>query len=145
MTEQAAQRSVELWDSDYYCAESVFTAVAEAQGIEGDFIPKIASGFCSGLARTGAMCGALSGAVLGISLVKGRSSPEEPMDPLYADIQELIKGFEEKFGSTSCRSLIQLDVSTEEGREEYKERGLHSQCSEYIAEATRMAMKLLAN
>jgi C_GCAxxG_C_C family probable redox protein len=91
------------------------------------------------------MCGALSGAILGVSLVKGRRSPEEPMDPLYANIQELMRKFKGRFGSTTCRSLIQIDISTEEGRAAYGERGLHSQCSEYIAEATRLAMKLLAD
>ena len=35
------------------------------------------------------MCGALSGAILGISLVKGRNSPEDSIEPAYADIQAL--------------------------------------------------------
>lgn len=67
------------------------------------------------------------------------------MDPLYADIQELMREFKEKFGSTSCRSLLQIDISTEEGREVYGEKNLRGQCSEYMAEAARIAVSLLSD
>ena len=43
-----AQRSEELFQSGWYCAESVLLAIAEAHGIESEIIPKIATAFCSG-------------------------------------------------------------------------------------------------
>ncbi|GBD95663.1 MAG TPA: C_GCAxxG_C_C family protein [Nitrospirae bacterium] len=67
----------ELFDSGYYCAENVLLAIAESQGIQSDLIPKIATGFCSGISRTCGMCGALSGAIMSLNLLYGRSSPEE--------------------------------------------------------------------
>ena len=63
MSEQASQRSVELFRSGFFCAESVLQAIAESLDIRSDLIPRIATGFCSGVARTGGMCGAVSGAV----------------------------------------------------------------------------------
>jgi len=39
-----ANRSRQLFESGYYCAESVLLAVAESQGIKSDLIPKIATG-----------------------------------------------------------------------------------------------------
>jgi hypothetical protein len=51
--DQVASKSREHFISGYYCAESVLLAVSEAKGIQSDLIPKIASGFCSGMARTG--------------------------------------------------------------------------------------------
>ena len=39
MSERAPQRSVELFKSGFFCAESVLLAIAESQGIRSDFIP----------------------------------------------------------------------------------------------------------
>jgi len=64
MIDAAVQRSRELFESGLFCAESVLLAAAEALGVNSDLIPRIASGVCSGLARTGGLCGALSGALL---------------------------------------------------------------------------------
>src|SRR5512136_2225690 len=90
MREQATQSSLELFKSGYFCAESVLQAIAEDLGIQSELIPKIASGFCSGIARTGGMCGAVSGAIMGINLAAGRSSPSESIEPSYALTQKLI-------------------------------------------------------
>jgi hypothetical protein len=57
MSEQASQRSIELFRPGYFCAESVLMAIAESRGIQSDLITKIEAGFCSGIARTGGMCG----------------------------------------------------------------------------------------
>jgi hypothetical protein len=56
MSEQAPQHSLELFSSGFFSAESVLLAIAESQGIQSDFIPRIAIGFCSGLSRISGMC-----------------------------------------------------------------------------------------
>lgn len=53
MNEQAAKKSRELFNSGYYCAESVLMAIAESRNVQSDLMPRIATGFCSGMARTG--------------------------------------------------------------------------------------------
>ena len=90
MSEQNARRSVELFKSGFFCAESVLLAIAESQGIHSDLIPRIATGFCSGISRTGGMCGAVSGAIMGINLVAGRNSPAESLEVSYALTQKII-------------------------------------------------------
>jgi hypothetical protein len=62
-------------EESLYCAEGVVLALTRAQGIESDLLPKIATAFCSGLARTCDMCGALSGAVMGVALRLGGRKP----------------------------------------------------------------------
>ena len=124
MSEQASQRSLELFKSGYFCAESVLLAIAENQGIQSDLIPKIATGFCSGISRTGGMCGAVSGAIMGISLVAGRSSPSESIEFCYTLTQKLISLFEKQYGSVNCRQLIGCDLATEEGQRYFMENNL---------------------
>ena len=143
MSEQASQRSLELFKSGYFCAESVLQAIAEDQGIQSDLIPKIASGFCSGIARTGGMCGAVSGAIMGINLAAGRSSPSESLELSYSLTQKLISQFEKQYGSVNCRQLMGCDLATEAGQRIFLENNLMERCFQYAQEATRMAISLL--
>lgn len=143
MDEQAAKRSRELFGSGFYCAESVLIAVAESRGIQSDLIPRIATGFCSGMARTGGQCGAVSGAMMAISLFTGRQSPKESVDGSYALVRELMKQFEERFGSTNCRVLLGCDLDTPEGQRIFRANQLIEHCYDYAEGATQIAMSLL--
>ena len=143
MSEQAPQRAVELFKSGFYCAESVLLAIAEERGIQSDLIPKIATGFCSGISRTGGMCGAVSGAIMGINLAVGRSSPTESIELCYSLTQKLIQEFEKQHGSSNCQKLIGCDLNTEAGQHYFMEHNLMEQCLQYAADATRMALALM--
>jgi C_GCAxxG_C_C family probable redox protein len=144
MSEQVSQRSQELFEMGYHCAESVLLAVAESKGIQSDLIPRIATGFCGGISRTGGMCGAVSGAIMGINLVAGRNSPAGSVEPSYSLTQQLISRFEKQHGSTNCRQLINCDLATEEGQRTFKENHLIERCQQYVGDATSMVMSLLA-
>jgi C_GCAxxG_C_C family probable redox protein len=141
--DRAVARSIELFDSGYYCAESVLLAVAEEKEIQSDLIPKIASGFCSGLSRTCGMCGAVSGAVMAISLFTGRSSPDASLEENYALVQVLISRFQDRFGSIDCRQLIGCDLDTQDGQVFFAENDLIELCKQYTAEATHAALSLI--
>ena len=144
LSEQASQRSLELFKSGYFCAESVLLAIAENQGIISDLIPKIATGFCSGISRTGSMCGAVSGAIMGINLVAGRSSPSESIEFSYTLTQKLISLFERQYGSVNCCHLIGCDLATEAGQRYFLENNLMEHCLQYAQDATRLAISLIA-
>ncbi|MBI5033854.1 MAG: C_GCAxxG_C_C family protein [Chloroflexi bacterium] len=143
MNNQAPKRSRELFNTGYYCAESVVMAIAESRGIQSDLIPRIATGFCSGMARSGGQCGAVSGGMLGINLATGRRSPTETVDRNYTLIQELMRRFEERFGSTNCRVLLGCDLGTAEGQETFQAKHLIEQCFDYAEGATQIALSLL--
>ena len=56
-TTQVAQRSEALFQQGFCCAESVLQAIAESRGIQSELIPRIATGLCGGIAKTGGVCG----------------------------------------------------------------------------------------
>ena len=136
-------RSRELFESGFYCAESVLLAVAESRGIESDLIPKIATGFCSGISRTCGMCGAVSGGILAISLLTGRSSARESTRKSFSKVKKFRKAFEKRFGTTNCRQLIDCDLGTEEGQKQFIDNNLAEQCKQYTEEATKMVLEVL--
>ena len=143
MNEKASLRSVELFKSGFFCAESVLQALAESQGIQSDLIPRIATGFCSGISRTGGICGAVSGAIMGINLVAGRNSPTDSIEVSYTLTQELISRFEMQYGSINCRQLIGCDLATDEGQRYFMENQLMDQCLKYAEGATIIAVSIL--
>lgn len=144
MSEEAASKSRELFESGLYCAESVLISLAEGQGIKSDLVPRIATGFCSGVSRTCGTCGAVSGAILGLGLAVGRDSPDESVEECYALVNELVDGFQAKFWSINCAQLTGCDLATDEGQRAFEEQGQIERCFQYVEEAARMAMRMIA-
>lgn len=117
--------------------------MAESNNIQSELIPKIATGFCGGIARTSGMCGAVSGAVMAINLFYGRNTPDVPIEKSYAPVQKLIKSFADTFGSINCKELTGVDLATEEGRKQFYQTNLIEQCKNFTEVATKMAMSLI--
>ena len=143
MIERTAQRSVELFESGLYCAESVLLAIVESRGIQSEWIPKIATGFCGGVSDTCGQCGAVSGAIMGLGLFVGRNTPQETVDRAYTLTRELVTRFRNRFGSTNCFELTGCDLGTAAGQEQFRTKNQFTECKRYAAEATRLALTLL--
>ena len=117
--------------------------MAESKGFQSEFIPKMATGFCSGVSRTGGICGAVSGAIMGLSLLYGRNLPDESVDKCYTAVQKLTDAFTLKFGSTNCRKLTGCDLGTKEGQDTFKSNNTIEQCKNYTEEAAKMVMSII--
>jgi len=134
-----AARVRELMGQGMLCAESVLMAVAEANNIHSELIPRVATGLCAGMSRTGRLCGAFTGAILGISLCHGRDNAQKPYEDTYPYVQDFIERFETRFGHTDCTTLAGYDLSTPEGRVAFKHNNALAKCIEYAAQAASMA------
>ncbi len=135
--------AVDYFDSGFNCAEAVLLALSELSQ-RCECIPRIATGFGGGM-RTGNVCGAVSGAVMAFGLSYGRESSTQlkKKDQCYQLVSEFMNLFEREHKTIVCRELLGLDVTTEEGREQYKMLGLHNQCQTYVATAFQIAQTLL--
>jgi len=139
----ASRRSGALFESGWYCAESVLLAVAEARDMQAECIPGIATGLCGGMARTSRTCGAVTGMATALGLELGRRDPGESVEPCYAAVQQAIERFTERFGSANCQELTGCDLLTEEGQTKYHAGDQRQRCQEITEAATRIAMELL--
>jgi len=118
-------------------------AVAEHMSIQNELIPRIATGFCGGLAYTGGNCGAVSGGIMAIGLLLGRSAPTDQKNRCYEAVRAFLEGFLAQFGTLSCPELTGVDLGTPEGHAAFVEKGQRWECTHYVDEATRMVMELL--
>lgn len=140
-----ARKSAEdAFASGLYCAESVVVSLARAQGIESELLPRVATAFCSGMARTCGTCGALTGAIMGISLALGRSKSGEPVQPSYTATQRLVREFESEFGHRDCHVLLGCDLGTAQGQATFREKQLGLRCANYTAKAAEIAARILS-
>jgi C_GCAxxG_C_C family probable redox protein len=130
--------SEEYFESGYGCAESVLMAIAVSQNIKSELIPRIASGFCGGMALTNGLCGAVAGGVMAINLIYGRDNNRQNKDINYQKVQEFISEFKARFGSLNCPDLTDCDLSTDEGKEKFDVLNVHKKCTQYTVEATRL-------
>lgn len=143
-----AARAGELFESKgLLCAESVLQALCErncAKDVRAGFVPRMASGFCSGVARTGGMCGALSGAIMALGLLHGRDSGQASLETVYAMVQELTAEFQERFGASTCAELTGVDFRTAEGQQAFRERNLKLElCIPMARASAAMAQRIL--
>jgi C_GCAxxG_C_C family probable redox protein len=141
-----AAKARELFLSEgYNCAESVLLANMDALGVEGNWFPRVASGFGGGVARTGQVCGAITGALMAIGWARGRDLPDEPQDDIYGKCAGLVGEFTSEYGTTSCRMLLDLDISDPEDRKRAKEEGIFErQCAAYIEFCALRAAEILS-
>jgi C_GCAxxG_C_C family probable redox protein len=86
---------------------------------ENDVIPRIAGAFAGGIGNTGAVCGAVVGAVMAIGLKQGRADTMEEALRKLAVAREFRRRFEAKMETISCRELTGADLTTEEGIEQF--------------------------
>ncbi len=142
--EEVADQAEEFFADGLFCAESVLLAMAKAHNVQSELLPALATGFCSGLARTCGPCGALLGGVMALGMLRGRSDAQESVSACYAPVQALVREFKNRFGSVNCRDITGCDLSTEEGRQVFKDQGLGGKlCIRVTRETAEMAQRIV--
>lgn len=141
------RRARALFDTapNLLCAESVFRALAEALDVQSPLIPRLATGFCSGLARTDGLCGAFTGGVLGLGLALGRDSGQDGLDCAYAAVQEYRQYFVERFGHDGCTRICGCRLDTDEGRLAFGPSGAKARCLDVVEQAAAQVVRILRN
>ncbi len=143
--EDVGERVSELFESGLFCAEGVLQAVAEHLGISSPLIPRIATGFCGGMARTSGLCGAFTGGVMALGLAHGRDRAGERIRPAYKRTARFARAFEVRFGSLQCKEILGCDLSTPEGRARFEMEELAmTVCLKVTAEAAALAAEIAA-
>lgn len=145
--ERAVKRARELFAQDAYnCSLAVVSSLAElADRNPTDLLP-LAAPFGGGIARAGLTCGALTGAVLALGMIAGPSEyrDRENRETAYRLIAPLVEGFRRRMGSALCAEITGVDISTEAGRERFREQNiLEEKCVPAVELAARLGAEIL--
>ena len=116
------------------CSESILLAGCEALGVKSDLVPDIALGLAGGIGLQGKTCGVLSGCAMVLSLAIAQKESEyskKKMSTLQA-VARIYRAFKEEVGSTECRSLCGLDLTTLAGRKKLQESVKKQTCTRFV-------------
>ena len=129
---------------DFYAVESVLKALADLKGVDSDLIPGIATGLAAGVARTSQICGAVSGAILGLGLWFGRSEPVASDRKPYWYSRLFLDRWMNLHPSSNCTVLLGVDLDNASEYKVFGEENMwENKCKQYIREATGLAYDIL--
>ena len=143
--EEVIEKAVSRFREGFLCVEAVLMTFAEYQKIKSDIIPKIATGFGAGIGRRGSLCGALTGAIMALSLKYGRNNVDdrEAYERCMKKSFECYMQFKTKFGSVFCKELTECDFTTAEGLKKWRDLGLkEKKCIKYVEGSTKILLEL---
>lgn len=137
-----SESAKKLFEQGYNCAQAVFCAFCEDEGIDFKTGLKLSSSFGGGMGRLREVCGAVSGMFMAAGIIYGYDSNDDKQAKTahYKLIQELAGKFKEENGSIICRDLLGLNrqkdsyVPQDRTKEYYKKRP----CAELVAVAAEI-------
>ena len=146
MTTKKAAEAVEAFRKGLSCSQAIFSVYARDFGIDPETAEKIASPFGAGVAKTGEICGAVSGALMVIGLTQ---RPEDIHDAssrekVYAKARRFIEEFTARNKSVNCTELVGYDLSDPAQFAEAREKKVFAtRCSKIVQDAGEILEGLL--
>ncbi|MBN1345313.1 MAG: C_GCAxxG_C_C family protein [Phycisphaerae bacterium] len=122
------------------CSEAILAAGCEALGIKSELVPDIALGLAGGLGRQGKTCGCVtaSAMVLGLAVAARESDRQKKMERTLEAAARLCRRFEKTHGTTVCRKICGLDLTTPEGQERMKTVVKATKCHKIVEATAKM-------
>lgn len=139
------QEAEKRFAEGYACSQAIFLTYCEEYNIE----QKIALGLSAGLGGgicMGKTCGAVTGAILVIGLVLGENNSEtsEGRKKIKKAVVEFANQFKLLHGSTECKELLSLDISTPEGmKTAIEKRVFKTICPKFIKDSSEILEKII--
>jgi len=105
---QVEQRAFDLFQGGFNCAEAISTAIVEWHGPESaEYTAKAATAFGGGIGGTKCeTCGALTGGVIALGWLFGRTEPGADKQVVYALATEFRNKFLDMFGAVQCKAIL---------------------------------------
>lgn len=143
--EKAINESVRKMNEGKNCAQAIFAHFAPTLvEIDEKTCLKISEAFGGGIARTGNVCGALTGAAMVLGLKYGGYTGME-QEKTYICVKKFFEEFKAIHGSILCNDLTGLDAAsiTPETIEQVVKEGAFKKCQQIVEDVSIMVEKLL--
>lgn len=138
---ERSEQAEELFLTGYNCAQSVVLSFADDLKFSKELAQKMAAGFGGGLGKQQKTCGAITGAIMVLGILKGEqvNNNDELKSQAYGSVNELIREFVAEYKTTECIDLIGCDLNTPEGSEKFKEENvMENVCAGCVQKAVKI-------
>ncbi|MFZ5910389.1 MAG: C-GCAxxG-C-C family protein [Chloroflexota bacterium] len=137
------QIAADRFDQGLNCSQAVLSTFAAQTGLPEEVLLKLASPFGGGIAHQGQTCGAVTGALLAMGLLRGNATPEGK-DETYRLAEAFVEQFKERHKTILCRELIGYDVHVPEELQEAREQNIfHTICPALVKDAVLLVDTIL--
>lgn len=139
IAEKAGRDARELYENGGMCCSEAVLWVLNREfegGLSRELATALSKGFCGGIGDAGCVCGALSGAIMGLSLILCKDLREDGDDRVRALSKELHDRFEVEHGAVCCRIL---------SRDRDHESDSKGICLDYVESAANICARILLN
>lgn len=133
MKKDVQEKAFNYFNSGFHCAESIAKAILEHYGenLNPEWV-KAASAFQGGVGKCKKdMCGAFSGGIVALGVLKGRSDLETDHSDAVFMANAYREAFIQKFDSTNCAELLKTIVDPDP---EYTCKHLTSEAAGLLAD-----------
>ena len=122
------------------CSEAIVMAGCEVLGIEGESACQAALGLAGGVGLQGATCGVFTGSalVLALAIAQTDAGYRDRKKKTFEAAGSFYRRVSEKLGSSRCRDLSGLDLTTEAGRKELMARVKAGTYAGYVRTASEV-------
>jgi C_GCAxxG_C_C family probable redox protein len=145
----ARARSLFLDESNSFgCAETVYVVLKEAFGLPDAMDSSAAMVLNGGVAYSGGICGAISGASLAAGLLAARRFEDHSRAKTAARevIAAVMDDFRERYGAVDCRTLVGVEIRTPEQHQAFIDSGIWREaCMSQIEFVVRALVSLPAD
>jgi|GEM_PF-255774 len=125
------ERSVELFRNGLFCSEAIVQAFNRELNLGLDpATMRVATAFGSGFGGARCSCGSLTGALVVLGSLLGRTDAEETVDRLFPLVEGMHDAFRNRFGRVCCRYLT---AKLTWGAPEH-----HVHCEQYVSGAAQI-------
>ena len=146
MIKGKSEEAVAYFEKGFVCSQAVFATYAESLGLKPEIALPISDAFGAGMGGMAETCGAVTGAFMVFGLKYGRVHAEdsEAKEKTRRLIKEFVRQFNNHHGSITCKTLLDVDISTDEGMEAANKKGLFEiHCPKFIRDAAEILENLI--
>lgn len=115
-------------------------------GLNREHALRVAGAFGGGMARMGETCGVVTGSMMALGLKHGKTmaTDDDAKETTYRLVLEFVEKFKARHGSIICKKLLDYDMSTPEGLQEFKNRNLiETHCAHFVRDAAEILENIL--
>ncbi len=137
--------ALQRFEEGFRGGQSVVEAFAGDYGLDAEMAQRIATPFTGGSSLKGNCC-AVSGAFIILGFEYGVNNPDDldAYEFMFSKLGEFVDEFKNRHGELKCHRLLDLDVFSEAGYKEFREKDMHhTHCTKYVSDTVSILENIL--
>ena len=137
----------ELFLANYNCAQSTLAGILSAKGRSYEDRIRMAGAFGAGIAQTGGMCGAITGALMAFGYLTPMRGDIGAWKAEVAKVsKEYMARFASEFSDTTCNALSGCDMTVAANRKQFHDGGGRDRiCTPMVKRGVEIALEILGS